>query len=125
MILNRMCQYTGEPLFIALLEVSKMKELKYNYVYKITNIINNKIYIGVHGTDNIDDGYMGSGRRLRYSIKKYGKENHKVEILEFLDSREELIKREEEIVNLNEIAKNECINLVVGGEGALGNCDRT
>jgi hypothetical protein len=63
---------------------------------------------------------MGSGKRLRYSINKYGKENHKVEILEFFENREDLKKREREIVNLNEIAKKECMNLIVGGEGGRG-----
>lgn len=95
------------------------KQKKYHYIYKTTNLINGKYYIGMHSTHNLEDGYMGSGRRLRYSINKYGKNNHKVEILEFVDSREELIKREEEIVNLNEIAKQECMNLRVGGTGGF------
>jgi hypothetical protein len=95
------------------------KQKKYHYIYKTTNLISGKYYIGMHSTHNLDDGYMGSGRRLRYSINKYGEENHKVEILEFVDSRAELIKREEEIVNLNEIAKQECMNLRVGGTGGF------
>jgi len=68
----------------------------------------------MHSTDNLDDGYLGSGKRLRYSIRKYGKENHQREILEFCNSREELKKRGEEIVSLNEIAKEECMNLALG-----------
>jgi len=93
------------------------KEKKYHFIYKTTNLLSGKYYIGMHSTDNLDDGYMGSGRRLRYSINKYGKENHKVEILEFVNSRKELIKREVEIVNLNEIAKDKCLNMSVGGDG--------
>jgi hypothetical protein len=42
----------------------------------------------MHSTDNLDDGYLGSGKRLRYSINKHGAENHVREILEFVDSRE-------------------------------------
>jgi len=71
----------------------------------------------MHSTDNLKDGYMGSGRNLRYSINKHGKENHTCEILEFLDSREELKNREKEIVNLNEIHKKDCMNIMVGGYG--------
>ena len=71
----------------------------------------------MHSTNNLEDGYLGSGRRLRYSVNKHGKENHEREIIEYCDSREELKNRETEIVNLNEIAKEECINLKVGGEG--------
>jgi hypothetical protein len=95
------------------------KQKKYHYIYKTTNLLNGKYYIGMHSTDDLNDGYMGSGRRLRYSINKYGKDKHKVEILEFVDTREELIKREEEVVNLNEIAKVDCINLRVGGTGGF------
>jgi len=95
------------------------KEKKYHMIYKTTNLLNGKYYIGMHSTSNLEDGYMGSGRRLRYSINKHGKDNHTVEILEFVDTRKELIKREEEIVNLNEIAKVDCMNLKVGGSGGF------
>lgn len=44
----------------------------------------------MHSTDNLEDGYLGSEKRLRYSINKHGAENHEREILEFVDSREEL-----------------------------------
>jgi group I intron endonuclease len=93
------------------------KEKKYHFIYKTTNLLSGKYYIGMHSTDDLNDGYMGSGKRLRYSINKYGKQNHKVDILEFFDSRDELKKREKEIVNLNELSKEECMNIIVGGEG--------
>ena len=96
------------------------KEQKYHYIYKTTNIITKRYYIGMHSTNNLNDGYFGSGKRLRYSINKYGKENHIVEILEFYSSRDELKIKEKEIVNLNEISKIECLNLIVGGEGGRG-----
>lgn len=95
----------------------RVNKRKYHFIYKTTNLLSGKYYIGMHSTDDLNDGYLGSGSRLRYSIRKYGKENHKREILEFCDSRETLIERETEIVNLNEIAKEECLNLCVGGTG--------
>jgi len=95
------------------------KEKKFHFIYKTTNLLSGKYYIGMHSTDNLEDGYLGSGTRLRYSINKHGAKNHVREILEFTDSREELKKREKEIVNLNEIAKEECMNLTVGGEGGF------
>lgn len=96
------------------------KEKQFHFIYKTTNNLSGKYYIGMHSTDNLEDGYIGSGKRLRYSINKYGEENHTREILEFCKTRKELKSREEEIVNLNEIAKQDCINLVVGGIGFNG-----
>ncbi len=95
------------------------KEKKYHFIYKTTNLLSGRYYIGMHSTNDLNDGYMGSGKRLRRSLNKYGKQNHKVEILEFFESREELKKREKEIVTLNEIAKIECMNLAVGGGGGF------
>lgn len=95
------------------------KEKKYHFIYKTTNLLSGKYYIGMHSTDNIEDGYLGSGKRLKYSINKYGVENHKREIIEFVESREELRKREREIVNLNEIAKEDCMNIGIRGEGGF------
>lgn len=95
------------------------REKKYHFIYKTTNLLSGKYYIGMHSTDDLNDGYLGSGTRLRYSINKHGVENHVREILEFVDSRAELKKREKEIVSLDEIAKEECMNLTVGGEGGF------
>jgi len=93
------------------------KEKKYHFIYKTTNILTGYYYYGMHSTDNLEDNYLGSGKRLRYSINKYGKENHEREIIEFCENRKELSKRESEIVNLNEIAKKKCMNFSVGGLG--------
>ena len=89
----------------------------YHYIYKTTCIITNKFYIGMHSTNNLDDGYQGSGKILKYSINKYGKENHKTEIIEKLPNREDLIKKEKELVNRDLLNEDLCMNLVTGGDG--------
>ena len=92
---------------------------KYHYIYKTVCKITNKYYIGMHSTDNLEDGYIGSGKILWRSINKYGKDAHTKEILEFCNSRRDLRNREAEIVNLNEIAKDGCMNIQPGGGGGL------
>jgi hypothetical protein len=90
---------------------------KYHYIYKTTCKVTGKYYIGMHSTDDLEDGYIGSGKRLWMSIKKHGRENHSCAILEFLPSREELKKREREIVNEGLLNDAKCMNLKVGGDG--------
>lgn len=68
------------------------------YVYKITNTINNKFYIGSHKTQDLNDDYFGSGMYLKRAIKKYGKENFKKEILYYLNSIEEMRTKETEVL---------------------------
>ena len=92
---------------------------KYHFIYKTINLLSGRYYIGMHSTDNLNDGYLGSGTYLKRSINKHGKENHSIKILEFVNSREQLAAREKEIVSLQEIAKKECMNLKVGGEGGF------
>lgn len=93
------------------------KQKKYHFIYKTTNKINEKFYVGMHSTDNLNDGYIGSGKRLKRSINKYGKENFKFEILEYLSDRSNLEIREKEIVNEQFLQNSLCMNLMVGGKG--------
>lgn len=93
-------------------------EKKY-FMYRTTNIKNNKFYIGVHGTFNIDDGYLGSGKRFRNSLCYHGKENFKREIIEYFSDSKSMYDKEREIVN-EELLKNpKCMNLVIGGTGGF------
>lgn len=71
--------------------------LKYT-VYKITNLINDKIYIGCHITRNLNDSYMGSGKIICQAIRKYKIENFKKEILFILDNEIEMFEKEKELI---------------------------
>lgn len=94
-----------------------MKKRKYYYFYKITNNINGHFYYGVHCTDNLDDGYMGSGYRLHLAYKKYGLSNFTKEILKYFDSKSEMYKYESEIVTDEMIRNPKCYNIMKGGSG--------
>jgi hypothetical protein len=89
----------------------------YYTVYKVTNKINNKIYIGCHKTTDINDGYMGSGKHLTYSQNKYGIENFEKEILYVFDNATEMLAKEREIVNEQFVADQNTYNLRQGGQG--------
>jgi len=86
-------------------------------VYKTTNLINHKIYIGTHKTKDLNDDYLGSGVFLKKAIKKYGKNNFKKEIIAVFDNAEDMMKEERKIVNKNFILRKDTYNYELGGKG--------
>ena len=91
--------------------------MKYYTVYKTTNLINNKIYVGLHATSNINDNYLGSGVFLKKAIKKYGYQNFKKEILHVFENKKDMINKEKEIVNEEFILRKDTYNMSKGGYG--------
>ena len=87
------------------------------FIYQITNLSNGMKYIGVHQTENLEDGYMGSGLHILRAIKKYGKECFKKDILEFFESSEEAYAAEKKLVTEKIVNDNSYYNLRVGGRG--------
>jgi hypothetical protein len=75
----------------------------------------------MHSTDNLDDGYVGSGTRLKHLLYKHGKEIFNMEILEFLPNRKSLKEREIEIVTSDLLLEEKCMNLKPGGYGGFNN----
>ena len=73
------------------------------YFYKVTNIINNFFYYGSGSKAN----YLGSGKLLKSAISKYGKENFKIEMLKFFDTREEAFLFEKRFLSLYDISSLE------------------
>ena len=95
------------------------------YIYRITNNINHKTYIGqhlYHGSLLVEDGYMGSGIYLKNAQKKYGIENFSKEIITIAMSRSEA-----NVLEKYYIAKDRkeniygCYNIADGGQGGAWN----
>ena len=90
------------------------------YIYKITNLINGKTYIGQHKYTKLNDNYMGSGILIKQAIKKYGKENFKKEILEKDIPTVELANDFEQMYILFERAKGKAEYNIAGGGFGFG-----
>lgn len=95
----------------------------YHYTYQITNLINNKIYYGVHSTECLpkeDNKYWGSGVIIKRAINKYGIENFSKEIDKLFETRDEANLYEAEIVNLEFVEREDTYNLQTGGMNGYG-----
>lgn len=101
-------------------------------VYQTTNLVNNKIYVGVHKTENPNtfDGYIGCGVNIKrpstyynpstafqYAVKKYGTKNFNRIILAIFDTEEEAYNLESQIVNKQFISRTDVYNSILGGKG--------
>ena len=91
------------------------------YIYRTTNLINGKTYIGQHETsDMLNDFYIGSGKLIKRAIKKYGKENFKNEILEVVLSRFEANYMEKMYISKERSIGKAEYNIADGGSGSSG-----
>ena len=81
--------------------------------------MNGKIYVGVHVTCNLQDGYMGSGKVIKNAIAKHGIDNFKKDILEFFDNEEDMYAREKEVVTEEFLSRKDVYNLRRGGNGGF------
>lgn len=91
---------------------------KFHILYRTTCLITGKFYIGIHSTDDLNDRYLGSGKRIKLSIKKHGAEAHERVVLEVFKSRVEAFIAEEKLVD-SVIGSKKCMNLARGGRGPM------
>jgi hypothetical protein len=82
-------------------------------------MINGKFYVGVHITDNLDDGYMGSGSSLKLAIRKYGIDNFKKEYIHIFDNETDMFNMESNIVDEQFVKRNDVYNIRLGGVGSF------
>lgn len=90
------------------------EDRKFHYVYKTTRF-DGKFYIGIHSTDDLEDGYKGSGTHIIRSLKKHGKDKHALEILKLCDSRNDAFDLEETLVTEETLRDPLCMNKIKGG----------
>lgn len=93
--------------------------MKYYIVYKTTNLLNNKIYIGRHTTDNLNDNYIGSGTEFQKAIKEFGRENFKKEILFIFDNWKEMVDKETELLTEDFVNSDNNYNSTRQGKGLI------
>jgi hypothetical protein len=94
------------------------------YLYEIKNTVNGKIYVGVHKTKSLDDGYMGSGKVVSNAIRKYGIKHFTKTILETFDNSADMFAKEKEVVNDEFLARTDVYNLRRGGTGGFDYVNR-
>lgn len=103
----------------------------YIFVYQTICEANGKSYVGVHKTNDLNDGYIGCGVRVgkpstfsemnnafHNAVKKYGAENFKRYILSFYDTYEEALDEERFIVNTSWVKRKDNYNTAIGGKGS-------
>lgn len=101
-----------------LIGYSKKMDNNYGYIYKTTNLINNKVYIGkCKGIFNVN--YLGSGKILKKAIKKYSVRNFSVELVKYAKTKEKLNKLEKDYIRKlkKSLSKDRIYNIASGGEG--------
>lgn len=86
-------------------------------VYRTTNLVNGKFYIGKHTLSDRSKYYLGSGYALRAAIQKYGRENFIRETLYEFDNLDDCFAKEQEIVNEQLMMNPMCYNITSGGIG--------
>ena len=93
----------------------------YGYIYLTTNLVNQRKYIGQHKSSKFNKKYLGSGLIIKQAVELYGKENFKVELLEWCDSKESLDEAEIRIIKeRNAVYSEEYYNIAYGGGARHG-----
>ena len=86
-------------------------------VYKTTNNINGKYYLGKHSSEDPNDSYLGSGVALNKAIKKYGRENFTKQVLKVCETLMEAEHLEKLYVEKH-LGDRNCYNMTEGGKGS-------
>lgn len=98
----------------------KSQNKVYGYIYRTTNEVNHKTYIGQHKKDYFDEKYLGSGVLIKQAVRKYGRFNFSLTLLKTCFSKEELNNEEQRIIKLERERGHAEYNISDGGVGTKG-----
>lgn len=92
--------------------------MNYGYIYKTTNLVNNRVYIG-QKKGKFTSKYLGSGIIIRKAINKEGNKKFKLEIIAYANNREDLNELEKKIIKeyREKLGKIGIYNIADGGQG--------
>lgn len=95
------------------------KHYEFYILYETTCEVNSMTYIGCHATNDLNDGYLGSGTHLTRAIKKHGKDSFSRKIIQFFDNPVDMFASEKLTVTEDYVKNKNTYNLVVGGFGGF------
>ena len=86
----------------------------HHYLYETVNKVNGKYYVGIHSTNDLNDGYLGSGSTFKNALKRHGRKNFEKRIFCFLPTKKAALKLEAELV-VDPSKNRMCYNVAPGG----------
>jgi len=94
----------------------KEPKYKYHILYKMTNKITGHFYFGAHSTNDLRDGYAGSGVLITKAVDFHGLSNFRKEIVKYCDSRQHLYREERKLITKDVVQNPNSYNLITGGK---------
>jgi hypothetical protein len=90
-------------------------------LYQTTNLLNFKIYVGVHKVADTPRSrqYLGSGDKITAAIKKYGRKNFERITLAEFSCLEDAYSAEANLVNKEFVNRKDTYNVCLGGRGGV------
>lgn len=97
---------------------------KYFVVYETTNLANGRKYIGCHKTNDLDDGYLGSGTLLKRAVKKHGEDKFTRNDLFIFSNEDDMFAKEKELITDDVLDSENYYNVNAGGNGGFSHIHR-
>ena len=97
-----------------------------HFTYRTTCMVNGFIYIGVHSTNDVYDGYLGSGTKLNKAIKMFGRHAFIREVLQYFPTKQDAYDKESCLVSKGFLIRPDVYNVMLGGKrDRLGRTNRS